>query len=189
MPVLETARLSVTPFTPALVEAALRGRTHLGWALGVRVPDDWLQDEGEGEEILPVIAEMLRADMAHRASEHWGWWLILHRAERTLIGEVTCREPRDGTGAVEIGYGVVPAYQRQGHATEAAGAVVDWALRQPGVARVVACCLRDNAASRRVLEKLSLRQVGIDGELLVWERRRRGVDRASRVTSPKPRHG
>ncbi len=73
MPALETARLSVTPFTPALVEAALRGRVPLGRALGVRVPDDWLQDEGEGEEILPVIAEMLRADVAHRAFEHWGW--------------------------------------------------------------------------------------------------------------------
>ena len=160
MPALETARLSVTPFTPALVEAALRGRVPLGRALDVRVPDDWLQDEGEGEgegeEILPVIAEMLRADVAHRAFEHWGWWLILHRADRTLIGEVTCREPRDGTGTVEIGYGVVPAYQGQGYATEAAGAVVDGALHRPGVARVVACCLRDNAASQRVLEKLGL---------------------------------
>jgi len=189
MPALETARLSVTPFTPALVEAALTGRTCLGRALGVCVPDDWLQDEGEGEEILPVIAEILRADMANRASEHWGWWLILHRADRTLIGEVTCREPRDGTGTVEIGYGVVPAYQGQGYATEAAGAVVDGALRRPGVARVVACCLRDNAASRRVLEKLGLRQVGTDGALLAWERRRRGGDPASRVTSPKPDRG
>ena len=189
MPALETARLSVTPFTPALVEAALGGRAPLGRALGVRVPDDWLQDEGEGEEILPVIAEMLRADVANRAFEHGGWWLILHRADRTLIGEVTCREPRDGTGTVEIGYGVVPAYQGQGYATEAEGAVVDGALHRPGVARVVACCLRDNAASQRVLEKLGLWQIGTDGGLLVWERRRRGVDRASRVTSPKPRRG
>ncbi len=189
MPALETARLRVTPFTPALVAAALRGRAHLGWALGVRVPIDWLQDEGEGEEVLPVIAEMLRADAARGASEHWGWWLILHRAERTLIGEVTCREPRDGTGTVEIGYGVVPAYQGQGYATEAAGAVVEWALYQPGVARVVACCLRDNAATRRVLEKLNLRQVGTDGALLVWERRRRGRTPSSRATSPEPGRG
>jgi len=102
---------------------------------------------------------------------------------------VTCREPRDGTGTVEIGYGVVPAYQGQGYATEAAGAVVDGALHRPGVARVVACCLRDNAASRRVLEKLGLRQVGTDGALLAWERRRRGEDPASRATSAEPNRG
>jgi len=166
MPALETERLSVTPFTPILVEAALTGRTRLGRVLGVRVPDDWLQND---EEILPVIAEMLQADPAY---ERWGWWLVLHRAERTIIGEVSWREPRDGTGTVEIGYGVSPAYQGQGYATEAAGAVLDWALRQPGVARVVASCLRDNGASQRVLEKLGLRRVGTDGVLLVWERRR-----------------
>ena len=66
---------------------------------------------------------------------------------------------------------------------------MDAPLHRPGVARVVACCLRDNAASQRVLEKLGLWQIGTDGGLLVWERRRRGVDRASRVTSPKPRRG
>ena len=183
MPVLETARLSVTPFTPALVEAALTGRMRLGRALDVRVPDNWLQDD---EEILPVIAEMLRFDPAYT---RWGWWLVLHRAERTLIGEVSVRELRDGTGTVEIGYGVVPAYQGQGYATEAAGTVLEWALGQPGVARVVACCLRDNLASRRVLEKLDLRQVGTDGALLVWERRRRGRNPSSRATSPEPGRG
>ncbi len=182
MPALETERLIVTPFTQVLVEAALTGRTRLGQALGVRVPDDWLQED---EEILPVIAEMLRADPAGGAYERWGWWLVLHRAERTLIGEVSCREPPDGTGTVEIGYGMVPAYQSQGYATEAAGAVLDWVLRQPGVVRVVACCLRDNGASQRVLEKLSLRRIGTDGALLVWERRWRGGNPSSRAMSPE----
>jgi len=170
MPALQTERLIVTPFTPALAETTLTGRMHLGRALGVRVPDDWLRDD---EEILPVIAGMPGADPADGVYARWGWWLIVHRTERTLIGEVSFREPAAGTGTVEIGYGVVSTYQGYGYATEAAGAVVDWALRQPGVARVVASCLRDNLASRRVLEKLDMRQVGTDGALLVWERRRR----------------
>jgi len=170
MPALQTERLIVTPFTPALAQTALIGRMHLGRALGVRVPDDWLRDD---EEILPLLVEMMQADPADGAYERWGWWLILHRAERTLIGEVSVRETPDGTGTMEIGYGVVPAYQGHGYATEAVGAVLDWALRQPGVVRVVACCLRDNLASRRVLEKLDMRQVAMDGALRVWERRRR----------------
>ncbi len=184
-PALQTERLIVTPFTPALAETALTGRMHLGRALGVRVPADWLRDD---EETLRMIAEMPRANPAAGVYARWGWWLIVHRTERTLIGEVSFREPPAGTGTVEIGYGVVPAYQGHGYATEAAGAVVDWALRQPGVARVVASCLRDNVSSRRVLEKLGLRPVGTDGALLVWERRRRGGGRSSRVTaSPRGR--
>ncbi len=167
---LETARLTIAPLTPALAEAALMGRPHLGRTLGVRVPDEWLEDDSE--EILPLIAAMMWANPTEGAYEGWGWWLILHRAERTLIGEVSFREPPDGTGTVEIGYGVVPAYRGRGYATEAAGAVLDWALRQPGVARVIAACLRDNLASRRVLEKLGMRQVATDGALLVWERHR-----------------
>ncbi len=171
MPDLETARLTVTPFTPALAGVALTGRARLGHALGMRVPDDWLPDDSE--EILPLIATMVRGGPMEGADARWGWWLILHRAERALIGEVSFRESPDGTGTVEIGYGVVPAYHGHGYATEAVGAVLDWALRQPGVVRVVACCLRDNLASRRVLEKLGMRQVGTDGTLLVWERRGR----------------
>jgi len=165
---LETARLTIAPLTPALAEAALTGRPHLGRTLGVRVPDEWLRDD---EEILPLLVEMLRADPMDGADARWGWWLILHRAERALIGEVSFRESPDGSGAVEIGYGVVPAYRGHGYATEAAGAVVDWALRQPGVTRVIASCLRDNLASRRILDKLGMRPVATDGALLVWERR------------------
>ncbi len=193
-PALQTERLIVTPFTPALAETTLTGRMHLGRALGVRVPDDWLREDEETLRMIAempqanptarMIAEMPRADPAAGVYVRWGWWLILHRVERVLIGEVSFRESPDGTGTVEIGYGVVLAYRGHGYATEAAGAVVDWALRQPGVARVVASCLRDNVSSRRVLEKLGLWQVGTDGALLVWERRRRGGGRSSRVTPP-----
>jgi len=181
MPALETARLTVTPFTSVLAKTALTGRAHLGHALDVRVPADWLRDD---EEILPLLVEMMQADPEGGAYERWGWWLILHRAERTLIGEVSFRESLDGTGTVEIGYGVVAAYQGHGYATEAAGAVLDWVLRQPGVARVVASCLRDNLASRRVLEKLDMRQVGTDEALLVWERRRRDARSSFRASVP-----
>ena len=55
---LETARLTVTPFTPALAGVALTGRARLGHALGVRMPDDWLPDDSE--EILPLIAATVR---------------------------------------------------------------------------------------------------------------------------------
>jgi RimJ/RimL family protein N-acetyltransferase len=41
----------------------------------------------------------------------------------------------------------------QGYATEAAGAVVAWALAQPELHRVWAVCDVENAASARVLEK------------------------------------
>jgi [ribosomal protein S5]-alanine N-acetyltransferase len=46
---------------------------------------------------------------------------------------------------------------------------VAWGFSQPGVARIVANCRFDNAASIRVLEKASMRQTGRDRDELTWE--------------------
>jgi RimJ/RimL family protein N-acetyltransferase len=45
--------------------------------------------------------------------------------------------------------------------TEAARAVVDWALGQPGIYRVWAVCDVENAASTRVLEKVGMQREGV----------------------------
>ncbi len=44
--------------------------------------------------------------------------------------------------------------------TEAANAVVDWALSQPEVFRVWAVCDVENVASARFLEKIGMRREG-----------------------------
>jgi len=66
--------------------------------------------------------------------------------------------PRDGT--VEVGFSVLPQFQGRGCATEIAGGLVQWALRQPGVARVVAETEWANPASVCVLRKAGFARVG-----------------------------
>ncbi len=67
-------------------------------------------------------------------------------------------------GTVEIGYGVHPDQRNRGYATEAARALVAWALSQDTVARVTAHCRPANGASVSVLTKAGLAQSGeIDG--------------------------
>jgi ribosomal-protein-alanine N-acetyltransferase len=48
-------------------------------------------------------------------------------------------------------------------------ALIAWAFAQPQVQRIIARCAPDNIASRRILEKAGLRQVGEAGEMLHWE--------------------
>jgi RimJ/RimL family protein N-acetyltransferase len=75
----------------------------------------------------------------------------------------------------EIAYGVNPEYQGKGYATEAAAALVSYALGT-GQARVVrAHTLPEPNASTRVLSKCGFRQVGEvidpeDGLVWRWER-------------------
>ena len=76
---------------------------------------------------------------------------------------------RHALHTAEIGYSVLPAFQRHGYASEAARALVAWGFTQPGIRRIVANCRADNAASIRVLEKAGLRLTGRDRDQLTWE--------------------
>jgi len=65
---------------------------------------------------------------------------------------------------VEIGYRLARSAWGAGLATEAAGAVLAWAMEPrpagAGLARLIAVTDPDNRASQRVLEKIGLRRVG-----------------------------
>lgn len=85
-------------------------------------------------------------------------WLIERRDTGRIIGMIDLRL-RDGVG--DIGY----VYRRDawghGFASEAARAVIDLGLAQPGVFRVWATCDVDNLASARVLEKAGMSREGL----------------------------
>ena len=100
-------------------------------------------------------------------------WIIEGRDDRRLMGLVslaiqTAREgdllstdeEREHYRAL-IAYHLARSEWGQGYATEAAQAVVDWALAQPRVYRIWTVCDIDNLASVRVLEKLGMRREGI----------------------------
>lgn len=73
------------------------------------------------------------------------------------------------SGLLEIGYYIASSYRRQGYASEATKAVVNWALSQSIVQSVTAGCDRDNIASSRVLEKSGMQLVESHEKVLVWK--------------------
>lgn len=162
MPTFQTRRLTLVPFTLALVNAALRDRIELGRLLAARVPDDW-----PNEDVLLMLSQdavLLEAE-PHRSE--WSY-LAIHTEERALIGDIGFHAPPDVNGSLEIGYDILAAYRRQGYAVEATEALLDWAFHQPEVRYVVAECLLENVASIRVLEKLGLRRVSTTHESIWW---------------------
>jgi ribosomal-protein-alanine N-acetyltransferase len=92
-------------------------------------------------------------------------WAIVRRDGGDVIGtiELRLRPPR-----AEFGYALARAWWGRGYATEAARAVVAWAIEQPAIHRVWTTCAVDNAASARVLEKAGLVR---EGRLACWEAR------------------
>ncbi|MGH7531612.1 MAG: GNAT family N-acetyltransferase [Gemmatimonadales bacterium] len=106
----------------------------------------------------------------------YGFFLV-ERDESLVIGVAGFKGPPDASGIVEIAYGIVPDHEGRGYATEAAEALVHFALAREEVRLVRAHTLPEANASTRVLEKCGFRSVGTvsdpeDGPVWRWERAR-----------------
>ena len=77
-----------------------------------------------------------------------------------LIGNCGLRRKPDNDWEADIGYELSPDYWGQGFATEAAGAMVEFGLRDLGLHRISSWCIAGNTASARALERLGFRQEG-----------------------------
>jgi RimJ/RimL family protein N-acetyltransferase len=87
------------------------------------------------------------------------------------VGSCGFKGPPDADGMVEIAYGIAPAHQNKGYATEAAAALVQFAFADPRVRVVRAHTMEDGNASARVLVKCQFVPFGqvVDPEDgLVW---------------------
>lgn len=90
------------------------------------------------------------------------FWAVELKARGKVIGQIYLKqiEPLEIL-TCELGYILSPAFQRQGYASEAAGALVSHSLTAGGMHRVVAHCNPDNVASWKLLEKIGFRREGL----------------------------
>ncbi len=154
---LRTPRLRLVPATPDLVQAELRGTEALAERLGVASPSSWPPEYYDAAATRHTLDQLVQPGMA-------GWWSYYLLADEALVGIAGYKGPPDGSGAVELGYSLLPAHQRLGYATEAVHALVDHALRFPVVTRVIAETLPALAPSIGVLERNGFRLIGEGSE-------------------------
>jgi RimJ/RimL family protein N-acetyltransferase len=153
--------LELRPLSARAAAALPESRERASRLLGSALPEEWpLPDL---LDVLPVQASSSPED------ERYGVWVIVERESSTVVGDIGFFGPPDAAGVLEVGYSIVPDRRRRGYASEAASALVTWALDQPGVEAVVAACDADNAASILTLDRVGFRRTGeVDGRVL-WE--------------------
>lgn len=157
---LMTERIELRPL-PALAAAALpEDREEASRILGATLPTEWPQPDLL--DVLPLQAS------ASPEMECFGVWVMIERDDQSVVGDIGFLGPPDGAGSIEVGYSVIPDRRRRGYATEAAGAMVEWAISQSGVRTVVAGCDSDNAPSVRTLERLGFRRTGQANGRIRW---------------------
>ena len=168
-----SARLELATFTLRAMRATLAADLVTAAAeLDAEVPADLREHLGE---LFAMRIAQVEADPPSLA------WLARAlvmtdpaTGRRQMVGSVGFHGPPAGTPPwVEIGYHVEPGFRRQGLATEAVEAMLDWAAGQ-GIHRFRASVAPTNAASRATIAKFGFEQVGvqwdeIDGEELVFE--------------------
>lgn len=158
---LTTPRLTLLPFTADAIDALLAcDEARLKALTGVTFPTP-LRPPPLLEDVLPLVRDRLRASPGTLG---WWTWITAERETGRATGASGFGGPPDEDGAVMIGYATYPGANRKGFASEAAEALVGWALQQPGVTRVCASIPPDNIAARRVAEKIGMRVAGT-----VWE--------------------
>lgn len=100
---------------------------------------------------------------AHIEAHGWGFWVAEHGQTGAFLGVVglmTIPWAARFTPAVEIGWRITPAHQRQGHAEEAARLALAFAFETLGLAEIVAFTTPANEPSWRLMEKLGMRADG-----------------------------
>lgn len=94
----------------------------------------------------------------------YGWYAINIdpvSGKRSLVGSGGYFGPPDCNGVVEIGYSVLPEWQRRGYATEIVNALVSHAYSFENTKSIIAHTSPENEASKKVLISNGFREVGV----------------------------
>ncbi|MBK8556634.1 MAG: GNAT family N-acetyltransferase [Lewinellaceae bacterium] len=117
----------------------------------------WLANIGDRNvrNLTDAVRYMQNGPMQGYADHGFGLWAMRLRSDNTPIGLCGLIR-RPGLEDVDLGYALLPDYERQGYAFESASATLAFARQTLGIARIVAITLPSNQGSIRLLEKLGM---------------------------------
>jgi RimJ/RimL family protein N-acetyltransferase len=146
-----TPRLLLRRFEPADLPAMVAYRSDPAVARYQSWTPDWSLADAE---------DFLREDQATVLGTPGTWTQValVERAGGALVGDVALHFVAAQPDTVELGVTLATAHQGRGLAAEALRAVVSWLFSAYGSHRVLAQADARNAAVRRLLERVGLRQ-------------------------------
>ncbi len=153
IPVLETERLRLRPFTLDDEAAVFALVSDPEVARFVRFEAH--RTPAETRAFLELVQQY------YRRGEPFAW-AILRREDDRLIGSCGFVSQAGERRSAEIGYWLGQPFWGQGYAVEAARALVRFGFEQMGLERVEAKCFVENSAGQRVIEKLGMKFEGTD---------------------------
>lgn len=154
-----TPRMHLVPATVELLNADLQGAATLSAFIGAYVPVTWPPEHYDEQAIRWTIQQLMQPAADGRWYTHYFVLQSRSSGPDVVIGVGGYTGPRTPAGVVEIGYSILPVYQRNGYATEAALGLVRNAFQQ-GAKIVAAHTVAGDPASGGVLLNAGFRLVG-----------------------------
>jgi [ribosomal protein S5]-alanine N-acetyltransferase len=162
---LQSDRLTLIASTLAHIRTELESPDQLATMLNAMVSTEWPTGEYDRDAM-----EFFRArlDEGGEQAEGWYGWYAVRAADsegpRTLVGAGGYFGPPDTEGTVEVGYSVLPRWQRRGYASEIVQTLVQHAFTFPTVERIIAHTTEANPASIAVLLRCGFHRAGAGRE-------------------------
>jgi len=158
-PDILTPRLELIAITRAMLCANFARSPEFSQLINAVVPADWPPEGWDTDAFNYILDKMDRYPGYHG----WGRYIALKptdRGRRILIGTCGATLPLELNDDPEIGYGVLPAYQRRGYASEAVAALIKWIFSHPHVRSVNAQTFPHMQPSLGVMTRNGLQFVG-----------------------------
>ena len=165
---MDKKRLILFPHVPEYLRALAQGPEFYHAVSGFQVAD------GVGAFVRAASEDFLKRLQSATEPDPWSWGFAVVDPENRVIGMAAFKGAPGTDRTVEIAYGISPAYQGRGYATEAALGLIHFARESGQVSTVRAHTLPTNESSKRVLEKCGFELIGevmdpSDGLVLRWE--------------------
>ncbi len=141
----ETERLILRRLNETDVEAIYRMRSDADVMRFIREP----QNRAESANWFELVS-------SRWANEQIGFCAIIEKSSNEFAGWCGIWKLKE-TGETEVGYAVAKEFWRRGYATEAAAEFLRYGFGKLNLDEIVAVARPENAASRRVMEKLGMR--------------------------------
>ena len=161
---IQTKRLILMPITLEITESLINGSSNEAQKLGINTDGKWPTEDTM--DILPFIFKSLKKNKIPSGFETW---MIIKKDNMQVVGDIGFKGKPDEKGEVEIGYGLVENERGKGIGFESLKSIIDWGISQKSVNVIKADCLINNKASTRILEKVGMKEVNRDNDLIYWE--------------------
>jgi RimJ/RimL family protein N-acetyltransferase len=161
---LETKRLSLVPLQSHQLALALEDYAAMQTDLGLKVINKSLDEEMQ-------YAMQVRLKKVLENVENYLWltnWAIVLKEQKQIIGFIMIKGCPNEFGEVIVGYGIEEEHRRNGYATEALEALIQWIFENPNAIFVIADTEKTNIPSHKVLENVGAVKYKETDEIEWW---------------------